>query len=637
MRLVPNRSALCLLALALALCLPLGALAQGGVAVTLDDVDTTLFPTVTAHVTVLDQNGWPISGLGADRFELIEDGRASFPPDGLEEVTNDAATVSVLILVDLSATMRGRPLEAAQAATTAFLARLLDEPNDPDRAAFMGFGKQVDITSVDLADEAVEVAFTNDRAALLSVVESLQVDSNTGTPLYDAIYRGVKVTAREPGRRAIIVMTDGQDVGSTLRDGDPIAEAQRQRVPIFPIGLSNSRLDRSYLTRLAELTGGQFQEAPTPEALEQKFAEVLSHIKRQYLLSYDSRLPQADGQYHSLLVRVSTGAGQGFAETKFLLGQAATAQPTAAAAEPTLAASPVAGAATAAAPATAQPVALAITQAPESAPGEAMQETGAAPVNSAILIAIVVVSFFLLLMLVLLVVWLVRRRSGRAEPAADAFEVPPPRFERPQPSRRMADLDTGSGTSATSFDSGPGTMTEAAPPLGAPPVPPAGPPAVTPFGSAPAKPTSSPSPFAAKPPAASTPFGLGEQGQGSGTPAPPGAASDEETVVMPGSAGMRVFGILIDRKQPSHRHDVDKPNVSIGRAGGNAIVLNNPTVSRQHAAIRREGDAFVLHDLDSANGTFVGDQRLREPVRLEDGMVLRFGELEFVFKVMSLE
>ena len=60
--------------------------------------------------------------------------------------------------------------------------------------------------------------FSNDAAHLLQVVNGLGVDSTSGTPLYDAVYRAVKVTAQQQGRRAILVITDGADVGSTLEE-----------------------------------------------------------------------------------------------------------------------------------------------------------------------------------------------------------------------------------------------------------------------------------------------------------------------------------------------------------------------------------------------------------------------------------
>ena len=111
----------------------------------------------------------------------------------------------------------------------------------------------------------------------------------------------------------------------------------------------------------------------------------------------------------------------------------------------------------------------------------------------------------------------------------------------------------------------------------------------------------------------------------------------EATVVIQKGPKMKFLGLLVNRKQLSNRYDVDKPTVTVGRQRTNNIVIDDPTVSRQHATIKLEGEQFVLYDLGSANGTFVDGERVREPVPLHDGSIVKFGELEFSLKLMSLE
>jgi pSer/pThr/pTyr-binding forkhead associated (FHA) protein len=100
---------------------------------------------------------------------------------------------------------------------------------------------------------------------------------------------------------------------------------------------------------------------------------------------------------------------------------------------------------------------------------------------------------------------------------------------------------------------------------------------------------------------------------------------------------MRVVGLLIERDHPENRLDVAKPMVKVGRSQDNDLVIDHNTVSRQHAAIKLEEDRFRLYDLGSTNGTFVGEERIREPVTLEDGATVSFGEKTFIFKVISLK
>jgi VWFA-related protein len=249
--------------------------------------------------------------------------------------------------------MRGQPLQAAKNATAKFLEALLNEPNDPDRAAFIGFGQKVKVTETTFTDESREVAFTNDMGKLLNVVNFVDVDTGTGgTPLYDAIYRAVKITAQQPGRRVILLMTDGKDQGSTLTTSDPIDEANRQRIPIFPIGLSSGRLDTQYLQRVAVRTGGQFQSATTPDELTQLFQNVLAQLKEQYVLTYSTKLPK-DGQPHTLSVQVTSSSGASASKLTYTVGQPVAPTPSAGVATPAPAATSEPGATPA--PSTAPP------------------------------------------------------------------------------------------------------------------------------------------------------------------------------------------------------------------------------------------------------------------------------------------
>lgn len=75
----------------------------------------------------------------------------------------------------------------------------------------------------------------------------------------------------------------------------------------------------------------------------------------------------------------------------------------------------------------------------------------------------------------------------------------------------------------------------------------------------------------------------------------------------------------------------------IGRGQFSEVRLNDPTVSRRHAIIRRDGDDYELRDQDSANGTFYRGQKLSQAIPIEDGDELQFGEIKTVFRTASSE
>jgi VWFA-related protein len=621
-----NKAAL--VAVAAALALGGTVWAQGPLTVNLDAVDASAHPQMRALVTVIDENGLPVRGLDAKAFELNEDGQGALTPDKVEVVANQKAAVSVMIVVDLSPTMRGKPLQAAKDAIGKFLEALLNEPNDPDRAAFIGFTQNVKVTDTTITDEKREVGFTNDMGKLLNVINFVDVDTgSSGTPLYDAVFRAVKITSQQPGRRVILLMTDGKDQGSTLTASDPIDEANRQRTPIFPIGLSTGQLDTQYLSRLALRTGGQFQSTTTPEELTQLFQNVLAQLKEQYVLTYSSRIPTVDGQSHSLTVQVTTSRGQGISKLTYTLGQPAapTAEGTASAV----------GTAT---PAPASTAAPGGTLAPQPG-GSTMQWISD---NLVLVIAIAAAAVLFLLMLVIGVVLVLRRRRSSAPQAGYAGAYPQQSFEGA----------TVASASRKATAAGP-TMMPANAPVGAPP------------GRSPASPTvaapgissgagtqlATPGPVQAPPPFSSAPKPFQPA-----TPPPPSpfqpskpvspAGGVEKPVTPPTSGGTvliqrgpakpKVLGMLVEKKDPAKRFDIDKPAVTVGRAPGNHLVVDHPTVSRQHATIKLEGEDYRLYDLGSANGTFVQGQRVRDPVTLQDGVIVRFGEAEYIFKRVEL-
>jgi hypothetical protein len=124
-------------------------------------------------------------------------------------------------------------------------------------------------------------------------------------------------------------------------------------------------------------------------------------------------------------------------------------------------------------------------------------------------------------------------------------------------------------------------------------------------------------------------------GQALGQSARPPARHAKTEIITRGPQ-MAYHALLIDRQRTEKKHDVNKPVVSLGRTGKNDIALDNPKVSRQHAVIKLEADTFRVYDLGSSNGTFVNDQRVVEPVALQDGDTVRFGDLAFIFKIISL-
>lgn len=577
------------LVLTLVLVSVLPVYAQGNVTLNVDRLESGPNGQMTAYVTVRDENGVPIPGLVAANFTIVEDQRTSFPPDQVATQTNSEARLTTALVMDLSGTMQGQALEEAKKASAKFLETLLNQANDPDRAAFFGINGPVDINDLVIHEQNREIDFTNDRNRILNLINSLEVAGSNPTPLYDALFRAVKITALQQGPRAVIVITDGTDKVSKLSADDPISEANRNNIPIFPIGFSRGRINDEYLTRLAARTGGTYTPAREASQFTQVFEQTLTQLSQQYVLTYQSRLTR-DPQPHAVIIRVDNPKGKAYDDEVFFFKDVPTSAPTA---EPT--AKPVV---TATMPATVELVAQVPTVAPPAPTPTPLPQTFIGQITSLvsdrsklpILFGVIAV----LLLLLALILFLILRRRKQVAPEEVIYGPPPETYPIEPPT--VGGTPVGTPGTATTAGAYPPVTTGTEPGPGASPWP-------TPGSYGP------------------TPQGL-----------PPAVAGG--TVILPRGVQPQVLALLFNPKRTPQRFDVTA-STDIGRGTSNHIMLPDATVSRQHAKIKADGDQFRLYDLGSANGTFVNGTKVTDPVVLSDGDMVRFGEVEFRFKRLA--
>lgn len=558
------------------------AYAQGNAGIQIDQVDVKEFPNLVVLASVQDQNGIPVSDLSKTAFEIVEDGRTSFPPDQLTTQVNPDAVVSIALVLDLSGSMRGEPLQQAKAASAELLDALLGGDADADRVALFGLKRPV-APDEKTYDKDLEYPFGNDKDQVKALIENLTIDENRPTPLYDALFRVVKLISDQKGRRAIIVISDGIDTVSQLQADDPIAEANRSHIPIFPISLSTNKVDKDYLQRLAVRTGGTYREAPSPEEFSPLFRQVLEQLRLQYKLSYPTRLPD-DKETHSVLVRVRSPQVQGFDEVKFSLTAPAIAGEA-------LSATPAAGEEAAGeTDAIVKTTETSPAGAPEKWISEARDFVTDNPLPSALIGAAMMLA---LLLIALIVIWW-RRRPAEAESFAGFGQAAPVDEWKGGSSAaakmQATDAATGEDSTLSPGQSAPSTAPTAGPGDKA-------------------------SPFAGQP-----------------RPSPVSAPAAGGTRVI--ERGPRHTAVLVNVTDPTKRYDL-LAVTDVGRGQESTIQLSSITVSRQHARIRLQEDAFLLYDLGSANGTTVNGEPVADPRTLRDGDVVAFGEVKFTFRQLS--
>lgn len=264
--------------------------AQGS-AVVINQVDTSGFPQVRLFATVL-KGGTPQIGLSAEDFRVREDEVDQEPLTVIPKLT----PLSLVVALDTSGSMH-KAIGAAKLAAANFVDRLGSE----DQVATLGFARQVSVLNT----------FTTDRELVKQAIASTSARGDTA--LYDALYRSVEVLQTRPGRKAIVLLSDGRDddgTGSQLSGRsitDVLQLAKQVNVPIFIVGLG-SEIDRRTLQTVAESTGASVLEAPDAEQLQSIYDRIGSQLSGQYNISYRSNLP-ADGSTHRIQLTHAGSSG----------------------------------------------------------------------------------------------------------------------------------------------------------------------------------------------------------------------------------------------------------------------------------------------------------------------------------------
>ncbi|MGO8935453.1 MAG: VWA domain-containing protein [Terracidiphilus sp.] len=246
---------------------------------------------VSLIFTVTDKHGHYIANLGQNDFTLLDDQKAPEHVNSFHQQIN--LPLRVGIVIDASTSIRSR-FQFEQQSATEFLLDVLKAKSD--RAFVMGF----DVTPTVTAD------WTNDQDALETGINKLQPGG--GTALFDAVYvacRDKLLGSRgpEPVRKAIILISDGDDNQSRVYLPEAIKECERAETIIYAISTnwtpSRGPGDK-ILQQLAEETGGEVFFPPSVEEMATSFKDIEEELRSQYALVYTPADFKTDGSYRTI-------------------------------------------------------------------------------------------------------------------------------------------------------------------------------------------------------------------------------------------------------------------------------------------------------------------------------------------------
>ena len=261
---------------------------------------------VQLHVRVIDRNNRPIDNVPRDQFHVFEDGVVQ----PVESFTREEVPISYGLAVDTSGSLRSQLQSVIDAGKT-----IINSNKKGDETFLVRF----------ISSDKIETVqdFTANKDMLMDGLDSFYIEGGQ-TAIIDAVYLSAEHESEykkgdegDRRRRALIVITDGEDRNSFYKQEQLFARLREEDVQIFVIGFVNE-LDKeagfirksprekatTLINKLATETGGRAFFPESVSELPQIAAEIVRDLRTQYVLSYSPTNKTQDGSYRAIKVTV---------------------------------------------------------------------------------------------------------------------------------------------------------------------------------------------------------------------------------------------------------------------------------------------------------------------------------------------
>jgi VWFA-related protein len=255
---------------------------------------TDKFPGLTTYVSVTDNSDKPSLGLISKNFSTVIDNK-KVDSVSIQSFQKSGKGISFMLCIDLSATMKGQPLQALKNSILMFI----DNMRGIDKIGIMGF-----------SDEAFLISdFSSDKEYLKEKIKTLTT-SGSNTSLYYGIYKGLEklIDLKTDDIKMLIVMGDGKNENNAraYSEEDVISKAKEEQIPVYSIGYS--KINKMYLQtfeKISDKTNGTFYYTSADDQLNRNFDKLYNQVLNMYLVSFNVVNIDGDGKKHTITLTVT--------------------------------------------------------------------------------------------------------------------------------------------------------------------------------------------------------------------------------------------------------------------------------------------------------------------------------------------
>lgn len=241
---------------------------------------------VTQITAVVTDRGRFVKGIPQGAFRILEDGK----PQAISHFTAEGAPLEIVVALDVSGSMTDAMVQLKNA-----VGRFLDRLGPNDQVSLVAFN---------------DAMFTLARRETSREARARAVSRLApwgGTALYDVIIRSFDLLSRQPGRRVLVIFSDGDDVASHATLANVEDAVRGSDATLFMVGLGRgARLAtlKQGIEQLADLSGGRSLFVERTDRLDEPFSEIIEELSNQYLIGYESTNPARDGAWREVRVEV---------------------------------------------------------------------------------------------------------------------------------------------------------------------------------------------------------------------------------------------------------------------------------------------------------------------------------------------